>query len=214
MEDIFQWCRENNVMQVRLWLDDIEHDMNLGDDHGFSPLHWAAKEGATKIVEILLARGARVNSTNRGDDTPLHLAAAHGHREIVIMLLRKAADVNFVNEHGNSPLHYACFWGYQDIAMDLINHGAIVSLANKDGDTALDKTHGGAFIKSLHNLAVDLGQDLKKIHFKDQSWLGLKTRSRDATLSRYRGINIKEVDLKEKISKCFWNYLAWTMAKK
>ncbi|XP_043496411.1 integrin-linked protein kinase homolog pat-4-like [Polistes fuscatus] len=30
MEDIFQWCRENNVMQVRLWLDDIEHDMNLG----------------------------------------------------------------------------------------------------------------------------------------------------------------------------------------
>ena len=56
------------------------------DDHGFSPLHWAAKEGAVKIIEILLARGARVNSTNRGDDTPLHLAAAHGHREIVLMV--------------------------------------------------------------------------------------------------------------------------------
>lgn len=53
------------------------------DDHGFSPLHWAAKEGHLKIVEMLVQRGARINSTNRGDDTPLHLAAAHGHHEIV-----------------------------------------------------------------------------------------------------------------------------------
>lgn len=56
------------------------------DDHGFSPLHWAAKRGHAKIVEMLLLRGARVNVTNRGDDTPLHLAAAHGHREIVLMV--------------------------------------------------------------------------------------------------------------------------------
>lgn len=55
----------------------------LSDDHGFSPLHWAAKEGHLKIVEMLVQRGARINSTNRGDDTPLHLAAAHGHHEIV-----------------------------------------------------------------------------------------------------------------------------------
>lgn len=53
------------------------------DDHGFSPLHWACKEGHLKIVEMLIRRGARVNVTNMGDDTPLHLAAAHGHRPIV-----------------------------------------------------------------------------------------------------------------------------------
>lgn len=35
---------------------------------------------------MLLSRGARVNATNRGDDTPLHLAAAHGHREIIHMV--------------------------------------------------------------------------------------------------------------------------------
>lgn len=39
-----------------------------------------------KLVEMLLARGARVNATNRGDDTPLHLAAAHGHRDIVLLV--------------------------------------------------------------------------------------------------------------------------------
>ncbi|XP_044272381.1 integrin-linked protein kinase [Tribolium madens] len=199
MEDIFQWCRDGNALQVRVWLDDTEHDMNQGDDHGFSPLHWAAKRGHTKIVEMLLLRGARVNATNRGDDTPLHLAAAHGHREIVLMLLRQRADVNFTNEHGNTPLHYACFWGYREIAEDLVHHDAKVSIANKYGDTPLDKARGN-LAKVLHDMAVEAGQDLKKIIFKDQSWLGLKTRSRDATLSRHKGINIKELHRREEIA--------------
>ncbi|CAH2265703.1 jg4953 [Pararge aegeria aegeria] len=82
MEDIFQWCREGNALQVRVWLDDTEHDMNQG----------------------------------------------------------------------------------------------------------------------LHELAVNQGQDLKKIQFKDQSWLGLKTRSRDATLSRHKGININELALHTRIA--------------
>lgn len=30
MEDITAWCRENNTMNVRLWLDDTEHDPNVG----------------------------------------------------------------------------------------------------------------------------------------------------------------------------------------
>ncbi|CAH4028884.1 integrin-linked protein kinase [Pieris brassicae] len=199
MEDIFQWCREGNALQVRVWLDDTEHDMNQGDDHGFSPLHWACKEGHIKIVEMLIRRGARINVTNMGDDTPLHLAAAHGHRPIVQLLLQNRVDVNFTNEHGNSPLHYACFWGYSAIAEDLVIAGALVSLANKDGDTPLDKTKG-QLVQRLHELAVNQGQDLKKIQFKDQSWLGLKTRSRDATLSRHKGININELALHTRIA--------------
>jgi len=56
---------------------------NSRDDHGFSPLHWAAKYGQFKIAELLIQRGARVNVVNKGDDTPLHLAAAHGHHDVV-----------------------------------------------------------------------------------------------------------------------------------
>ena len=64
------------------------HNANLisRDDHQFSPLHWAAKGGHTKIVEMLMSRGARVHTTNMGDDTPLHLAAAFGNRDIVLMV--------------------------------------------------------------------------------------------------------------------------------
>ena len=57
--------------------------LNYRDDHGFSPLHWACREGRSSVVDMLIMRGARINVMNRGDDTPLHLAASHGHRDIV-----------------------------------------------------------------------------------------------------------------------------------
>lgn len=56
------------------------------DDHRFSLLHWASREGRTNIVDMLIQRGARINATNMGDDTALHLAASHGHRDIVVMV--------------------------------------------------------------------------------------------------------------------------------
>uniref|UniRef100_T1J3B5 Protein kinase domain-containing protein n=1 Tax=Strigamia maritima TaxID=126957 RepID=T1J3B5_STRMM len=199
MEDIFHWTRDGNAMLVRMWLDDTEHDMNQGDDHGFSPLHWASKEGHTNLVELLIYRGARVNATNMGDDTALHLATAHGHREIVHKLLKNKADINAINEHGNTSLHYACFWGYQQIAEDLITQGALVSVVNKYGEMPLDKCKGQMATK-LHELALKCGQDLKKIPYQDQSWLGTKTRSRDATLSRHSGINLNDLNLQSKIA--------------
>jgi integrin-linked kinase len=137
-EDVFGWVREGNAFQTRVWLDDSEHDLNIGDDHAFSLLHWAAKGGHISIVDMLLARGARVNATNMGDDTPLHLAASQGHREVVVKLLAKRAEVNIPNEHGNTPLHYACFWGYEQVAADLVQYGAFVMLCNKRGLTSID----------------------------------------------------------------------------
>ena len=201
MEDIFHWCREGNAFQVRIWLDDTSHDLNQGDDHRFSPLHWACKEGRLSIVDMLIKRGSRINATNMGDDTALHLAAAQGHREVVLLLLKNKADVNAVNEHGNTPLHYACFWGYQEIAVDLIQAGSSINISNKYGDIPLDKCKSGNLSITLLDLAQELGQDpSRRINYKDQSWLGQKTRSRDATLSRHSGININDLKFEDKVA--------------
>lgn len=118
-------------------------DCYPSDDHGFSPLHWACREGRSGVVDMLIMRGARINVMNRGDDTPLHLAASHGHRDILAkvqnqmhslvcslhvnillyefvtsawQLIQCKADPNTANEHGNTPLHYACFWGQDEVA--------------------------------------------------------------------------------------------------
>ncbi|GBM04172.1 Integrin-linked protein kinase pat-4 [Araneus ventricosus] len=55
-------------------------------------------------------------------------------------------------------------------------------------------------IVSVPELANQLGQDTEKIPYKDQSWLGFKTRSRDGTLSRHSFINLKELSFNYKIA--------------
>lgn len=71
-------------------------DCFLSDDHGFSPLHWACREGRSGVVDMLIMRGARINVMNRGDDTPLHLAASHGHRDIVAKVNEQTALFAFI----------------------------------------------------------------------------------------------------------------------
>uniref|UniRef100_A0A914D053 Protein kinase domain-containing protein n=1 Tax=Acrobeloides nanus TaxID=290746 RepID=A0A914D053_9BILA len=201
MEDVFGWVKEGNAFQVRVWLDDTEHDLNIGDDHAFSLLHWASKEGHVSIADMLLARGARVNTTNMGDDTALHLAAAHGHRQIVVKLLAKKAEINVPNEHGMTPLHYACFWGYEQIAEDLIRAGGFVMMCNKRGLTPLDVCQPQVR-QTIEEIAAENGQNTRqKIPYRDENWKGTKTRTRDATLSRYTGVDIKSLSLSKAIAQ-------------
>uniref|UniRef100_A0A5K3ETA1 Ribosomal RNA-processing protein 8 n=1 Tax=Mesocestoides corti TaxID=53468 RepID=A0A5K3ETA1_MESCO len=188
MEAIIGHVREGNLAETRLWLDMSENDVNQGDEHRFSLLHWAAREGRRAIVELLISRGARVNATNLGDDTALHLAAAHGHYDVVYFLLtnfRLAVDA--ANEHGNTPLHYACFWNHHEIAELLIKFGASLMQENKYGSTPLEIARPRA-AAMLAPMAQSYGADLvRRRPFRDQSWIGTKTRARDATIYKLDG---------------------------
>ncbi|XP_016336919.1 scaffold protein ILK [Sinocyclocheilus anshuiensis] len=201
MDDIFTQCREGNAVAVRLWLDNTENDLNQGDDHGFSPLHWACREGRSGVVDMLIMRGARINVMNRGDDTPLHLAASHGHRDILAKLIQCKADTNAANEHGNTPLHYACFWAHDLVAEDLVNNGAQVSICNKYGETPLDKAKP-QLAANLKELAEKQGQSLTKVPFKDTFWKGTtRTRPRNGTLNKQAGIDYKQLSMLAKINE-------------
>ena len=134
------------------------------DDHAFSLLHWAAKGGFVSIVEMLLARGARVNVTNMGDDTPLHLAAAHGHRQIVVVSLRNYLYYKLIveasqqkgwrkcgkwarNDSTTLRLFLGIHWNCRGFSLsfyiqtynkDLIAAGALIGQCNRKGLSVLD----------------------------------------------------------------------------
>lgn len=58
---------------------------NVRDGRGYTPLHYAARNGNLAVVELLLEQGADVNATVRGVDmpvTPLYLAAQFGMNRV------------------------------------------------------------------------------------------------------------------------------------
>ena len=108
--------------------------INALNEDGNTPLHLAALNGClgpgmAVIIELLIEKGAEVNSlntsstlfTNITSNTPLHFAAAKGNVEIVKTLINKGAFINAVNaDYKITPLHLAVLYGNLEIAKFLL----------------------------------------------------------------------------------------------
>lgn len=66
-------------------------DVNQQDEHGWTPLNWAAGKGDVAVVKLLLEKGADVLKVGRDLRTPYDIALAAGYVEVV-ELLRDAED--------------------------------------------------------------------------------------------------------------------------
>jgi ankyrin repeat protein len=64
---------------------------DLSNRFSWTLLMLAALEGDTSIGELLISKGAPVNTTNDSGETALSLAAHHGHVRFVRMLLANGA---------------------------------------------------------------------------------------------------------------------------
>jgi len=82
-------------------------DVNVRDEKGFTPLHYAAREGHVDLVKLLMSYGADLNARNEDEWTPLHKASLHGHVEVIKLLLAGGADVNAADPIGITPLYLA-----------------------------------------------------------------------------------------------------------
>ncbi|XP_055637268.1 ankyrin repeat and SAM domain-containing protein 4B-like [Toxorhynchites rutilus septentrionalis] len=68
-------------------------EANAPDEGGMTPLHWAAHEGHSEAVRILLERKSSVNKVDGFGNSALHLAAARGHQKCVELVLTKGANL-------------------------------------------------------------------------------------------------------------------------
>jgi ankyrin repeat protein len=133
--------RGRNLELAKILLD-AGADIHARERDTGTPLHFAAANGPKQAVELLLARGARVDSHTVHDDfTPLHWAASHGQREIVALLLAKGADVNGGHTGQNlkppwSPLYAAVKNRHTEVAKLLIAKGARVETADRVRDSS------------------------------------------------------------------------------
>lgn len=123
------------------------------DESEWTPLHWAACNGQTKILALLLAHGADINAFTHEDHTPLHMAANNEHPEAVQQLLAEGADVTLADyEEGWTALHQAVHRNRPDIIKALIAAGANIHQEDLDGDSALSMAEDS----DIPNLQADM----------------------------------------------------------
>ncbi len=100
-------------------------------------LIFAASEGHTAIVKLLLEEGANPDIQNNIGWTVLIFAASKGHTAIVKLLLEHGADPNIQEEDGWTALIWAASKGNMAMVQALLQHNAKADIQEKDGWTAL-----------------------------------------------------------------------------
>jgi ankyrin repeat protein len=86
---------------------------------GWTPLHYAANGGQVDLVELFIARGAKVDARSRGDVTPLMVAARENHTEVVAVLLKAGADRQARSDRGLRAADFATEGGHDRLAARL-----------------------------------------------------------------------------------------------
>ncbi|HYX68511.1 MAG TPA: ankyrin repeat domain-containing protein [Terriglobales bacterium] len=122
---------------------------------GWTALHLAAFFNRLEMVELLLARGAKVDlkSKNALNNTPLNAAVAANRLEIARRLLQKGADANAHQHGGITPLHEAAASGNAEMVRLLLAHRADASAISEDNRTPL-----GMALEKGHQPVVDILQ--------------------------------------------------------
>ncbi|XP_031696375.1 caskin-2-like [Anarrhichthys ocellatus] len=83
------------------------------------PLHYAAWQGKSESVLMLLRSGASVNGVSLDGHIPLHLAAQYGHYKVSEMLLQHQSNPCLVNKAKKTPLDLACEFGRDQVSRSL-----------------------------------------------------------------------------------------------
>lgn len=103
-------CLKGNLKFSQLLIErqaDINHP-------GWTPLHYAATNGNTKIVKMLLDESAYIDAESPNGTTPLMMAARYGSPEAVQLLIKEGADIHLKNQLGLSALNFAKDGGRPD----------------------------------------------------------------------------------------------------
>lgn len=167
-------ARAGDAQTIRALLKDNPDLVSSQDDNGYTPLHWAAKEGHRDVATSLLASKADVNAKDIFGYTPLHWAAQHDDKDLTELLLASKADVNIYDaallgdvemvkallkanpdlvfskdSDGATVLALAAYHNHKDLVEWLLANKANVNARDNQGATPL---HGAA-VKGYKDIA-------------------------------------------------------------
>ena len=120
------------------------------DSSGYTPLHYAARNGHVECARLLLRLGAVSDAMTNGGATALHRAAFGGHTQVAVLLCDARADMARQDSDGDTPLHKAAAQGHQATTHMLASRcSAAAALRNRKGRTPEDVARSEELGKKL-----------------------------------------------------------------
>jgi ankyrin repeat protein len=238
---IFTACEKGDIDKVRQLIDaggiDLEateqFPLLIGEDSDLvwevkgkigdvlTPLVIAVKYNHQNIIELLLEKGANINTT-KGKLTPLMMAAKKGHYDLCKFLIEKGADVNgnvdndddddvddddadddagswvstFARFDNSTALILACQNNHSEIIKLLVDNGAEVNVKNKGGFTPFMSSDDIEIRKFL----LEKGAEINAQNFSGMTALMFSAVG-TSKLKKYMSKEEKE-ELAEKVKMC------------
>lgn len=124
--------------KVVMLVEQKNHDINILDRTGNTPLIHAAWKGHNKIVKYLISKGADVNHQEQTSaQAAIHIATVFNNIDVIKTLVEAGADINIQKTNGSTAVLIAAVNKRVDIAEYLISKGADLTIANNEGTTPL-----------------------------------------------------------------------------
>ena len=106
--------------------------VNLGDNRGYAPLHFASRYGHLTMAKMLMKANATLDPAVMGY-TPLYFACQRGHHATARALLEAGAPVDSASNLGATPMHISCRYGHIELVKLLSTYGGNRELLMMDG---------------------------------------------------------------------------------
>ena len=113
-------------------------DPGIVDVYGNTWLHCVVNKAFSReMLQTIIDFGAKLDATNKQNETALLIACDAGQRESAGVLLRAGADTSIADVSGNTCLHKIIHKGCdQETLQVLIDHGVPVNAMNRNYQTA------------------------------------------------------------------------------
>jgi len=151
--NVHDWAHQGNLENIKKAVSENVEAAVLTDEHGSTPLHYAAMGNQPSIVRYLVSTGADINCTDNYGSTPLHSAAYGNSIECMEELAKLGANPLQLTTHGRS---------IQDNAKGEAKEVAsrLMQIARGDtavGDARVIENSNGAEVQQAKHRSVESG---------------------------------------------------------
>lgn len=194
------WSASAGNIELMEYLLNNGAKVNLIDDHGSSPLNFAAGFGQanTKVYDLLLNKGADLKKDINEDGANALLISAGADKDFALLnyFISKGLDINSTDENGNTIFNYVARSGKTDVLKKLIEKG--VKFNNNAFILASLGGRGGANSMELYQFLESLNLNPAVVGKNGETALhGIVRRDKQSEIIKYfisKGVEVNKAD--------------------